>query len=970
MKEADLYVSHGLFDEAREIYQSLLRHFQSQMESTTTPGEQINRVARAGVKILQERLREIDRQFDPFYERPKPSEPPQGAEADLDKETIFNAAVALKEIGLYDEAIQEFKRAAKLRYNVSECYEKIADSLIQKGDFLQGIKAFRALLQSNDISPTQRTSILEKIASAYEATGDKNKALETYQELVNEVKTHTSAFEKVERLTRDLKRFRFSIALVTEHPRISFIVSLLIAVAFMAFLPFVRIVNHADYFTLEHDPDVEFYERFKEVFGNDEFFIIAFEKDDIFTERNLTLLKKITEDLEDIDEIYEVTSLANVEDTVGGPDYFEVRKFLEDIPDDKNSLDKIKGQAVNNPLYVKNLISPDGRTAAIAIQTYHRPDDEDYRKRLLHRTNDILDPYRAEVDQFYLAGRTTTNLSLSQYMKRDTATFIPITYLLIVLAVWLLFRNTRLMLLAVANISACLGATAGLFGLTGITLNNVTTIVLPLVMALALCDTVHIFSHMDKRILTEFPDKRKALASVLKKVVLPCFLTTVTTAVGFLSLAVSKIPPIKEFAYLASAGMVFEFIYSFFLLPPLILLFSPEQLYKDYSTQRGMTSFLNRINGLVQGHSRLIVILSCLSVVSACWFASKIRVETNLLEYFKKESPMRTSVAFVEERLSGVGTLDISLQANQEDTFKYPTNLKVIERIQQHIESLRGVDVTISFVDFMKDMNESFHDEDPSFYRIPQTMEMVSQYLLLYDSDQIEDFVNSSYDHARISVRISEHGSAAQKRLLGKIQDFIGGTQYPNLQIKITGRAVQSVNTIDALVKGQMYSLSLAAVIIGIIMILVFRSIAIGFLSFVPNLFPIILNFGIMGAAGIPLNTATALIAAVAIGIAVDDTIHFLSEYRRERAQDTPIPKALKIVLFLKGRAITSSSLILCIGFGVLVLSRFVPVINFGMLSAIIMMTAVIGDLVVLPAIIMLKAPARYRKETVAGSGW
>lgn len=766
-----------------------------------------------------------------------------------------------------------------------------------------------------------------------------------------------------------LKRFQFNIAVVTEHPRFFLIISLIIAFIFISFVPFVKTVDNVDYLTLEDDPDVKFYDEFKEIFGNDEFFVIAFEKDDIFTKENLTLLKKITENLENLEEVEEVTSLANVDDTVGESDYFEVRKFLENIPDDRIELEELRKQAINNPLYIKNLISPDGRTAAIVIQTYHRPDDEDYRKRLLNRTNDILDLSRGEVDQFYLAGRTITNLSLSQYMKRDISTFIPITYFLIVFAVWLFFRNTRLTLLAVANISACLGATAGLFGLTGITLNNVTIIVLPLVMALALCDTVHIFSHMEKGILTQVRDKREALASVLKQVVTPCFLTTLTTSVGFLSLAVSEIRTIREFAWLASAGMVFEFIYSFFLLPPLILLFAPEHVYKDYGTQKGMAGFLNRINGLVQTHSKLIIVLSCIAVVAACWSASKIRVETNLLEYFKKKSPVRISVAFVEERLSGVGTLDISLKANQEDAFKDPVNLKVIERIQQRIESLPEVDVTMSFVDFMKDMNESFHDEDQSFYRIPQTSEMVSQYLLLYDSDQIEDFVNSSYDHARISVRISEHGSAAQKRLLCKIQGFIKETKYPDLLIKTTGRAVQSVNTIDALVKGQIYSLSLAVVIISIIMIMVLRSIAIGFLSLIPNLFPIILNFGIMGVAGIPLNTATALIAAVAIGIAVDDTIHFLSEYRLRRAQDTPIPEALKIVVFVKGRAIISSSLILCIGFGVLVLSRFVPVIDFGMLSAIIMITAVIGDIVVMPAIIMLKGPCQDRKKTVAGSG-
>ena len=966
IKEADLYASQGLFDEAREIYQSLLGHFQSQMESTTTPGEQINKVAQAGVKILQERLSEIDRRFDPFYERPKPSEPPQGAEADLDIETIFNTAVALKEIGLYDEAIHEFQRAAKLRHKVSECYEKIADSLMQKGDFLQGIKVFRTLLQSKDISPAQRTSILEKIASAYEATGDKNKALETYQELVNEVKAHTSAFEKVEQLTREVKRFRLNIALVTEHPRIFLIISLLIACFFISFVPSTKTVDNMDHFTLEDDPDVKFYDEVKEIFGNDEFFVIAFKEVDIFTPKTLTLIRNITEELEDLEGAREVISLTNVDDMIGGPDYFEVRRFLEDIPEENSELEELKKQAIKNPLYVKNLISPDAKTAAIVVQTYDRPDDENYRKRLVNKTNEILDHYRKEVDKFYLAGWTTTNLSLSQYMKRDIAKFIPITYVLIGLTVLLVFRNLRLTLLAVANISACMASTMGLFALTGITVNNVTTIVPPLVMALSLADTVHIFSHMGKRALDEFPDKREALASVLKKVVLPCFLTTVTTAIGFLSLAVSKIPPIKEFAYLASAGMVFEFIYSFFLLPPLILFFSPEKIYEDHHARRRITNILASINNLVQGHHRKIAVGSVMLILGACWFASKIRVETNLLEYFKKTSSVRTSLAFVEQRLSGVGSLDISLKAKEMDAFKEPANLEVIDNLQRYIKSLKGVDVTTSFVDFMKDMNESFHDEEPQYYEIPENIEMVSQYLLLYDSDDIEDFVNDTYDHARIGVRIAEHSSAAQDKLIRKIQQHIENMERSGLDIRITGRALQDVNTIDALVKGQVYSLSLAAGVICIIMFLVFRSVATGFLSLVPNLFPIILNFGIMGAAGIPLNTATALISTVALGIAVDDTIHFLSEYNKQRAQKVSIPKSLERVIFTKGRAIISSSLILCIGFGVLILSSFVPTINFGMLSSIIMITAVIGDIVVLPSIVLLRKSKA--EVTITGS--
>ena len=742
---------------------------------------------------------------------------------------------------------------------------------------------------------------------------------------------------------------------ITHHPIVFLIASLIFALPFIAFSPFVKTVNNVDYFTLGNDPDVQFYEKFKKIFGENEFFVIAFQKKNIFTKKNLNLIKNITKDLENIEEIRDIISLANVDDIVGGADYFEVKKLLEDIPGNKKELEKLKKEAVGNPLYVKNLISPDATTSAIVVFTYNRPDDENYRKRLIAKTNNVLDHYRKGVDKFYLAGWTTTNLSLSQAMKREVAKFIPITYFLITLMILLAFKNPRLTFLGIANISVCMASTMGLFAITGITLNNVTTIVPPLVMALALCDTVHIFSHMERGVLDQFPNKQKALASVLKRLFLPCFLTTVTTAIGFLSLAVSEIPPIKDFAYMASAGMFFEFIYSFFLLPPLILFFDADKVFGDYHSRSVITNLLHLINNLVQRHYRKIVIGSLVLTLGACWFASEVRVETNLVEFFKKNSPVHTSIAFVEKRLSGVGSLDISLKAKAEDAFKKPSNLKVIEKLEQYIKSLKGVDVTTSFVDFIKAMNESFHGEDPRYYKIPETRQMVSQYLLLYDSDDIGDFINDTYDHARISVRIARHSSAAQDRLIHEIQNYIANMDHLGIETRITGRAVQDVNTIDALVKGQVYSFSLAAGVICIIMFFVFRSFAIGFLSLVPNLFPIILNFGIMGALGIPLNTATALIAAVALGIAVDDTIHFLSEYNKQRTLNNPIPKSLEIVIFSKGRAIISSSLILCIGFGVLVLSNFVPTINFGMLSAIIMITAAIGDMIILPSIMLFK---------------
>ena len=751
---------------------------------------------------------------------------------------------------------------------------------------------------------------------------------------------------------------------VCAHSRVFLVLSLLVGISFGVFNLWLKTVNNVDYFKLENDPDMVFYDQVKAVFGNDEFFVIAFAADPLFSAEPLAMMADITGALEEIEEIDSVTSLTNVDDIIGAADYFEVRPFIEEIPTKVEDLDALKAQATHNYLYVGNLVSANAMTAAIMVEAYDRPEDADYRKRLLDQTDAVLSKYRETGTAFFLGGWTTTNFSLSQYLKADMMIFIPATYVLIALVTWLFFRNITLTLLAVVNISMCLGATRGLMGLTGIALNNVTSIVIPLVMALSLCDSVHIFAHMDKHILDRHPERVDALTMVLRRVGMPCFLTTLTTAVGFLSLSFSEITPIKEFAWIASSGMVFEFFFSFFLLPPLLLLFDPCKIYREQGPRQGLCNFIGWLNTVISRYHKPIVVFSCILVVLSLWLASQVRVETNLIDFFKKSSPVRVSMDFVEKRLSGVGTLDISLKADAMDTFKEPENLRLIERIQQYINALESVDKTMSFVDFLKDMNASFHNEDIRFYTVPASLEMVSQYLLVYDADDIEDYVNTDYDHARILVRISEHSSGGQKKIVDKIQSYIDGIDHPGIDIRVTGRAVTDVNVIDALVRGQIVSLSTAALVISLIMFVVFRSFGIACLSMIPNFFPIILNFGIMGAFDIPLDTGTALISAVALGIAVDDTIHYLSEYQRQRAKKRSIAEALQNAAVRKGHAIISSSVILCIGFGVMVFSRFVPMIHFGLLSAIIMITALAGDLVVLPAIMLARKKGGDGKKT------
>jgi len=747
------------------------------------------------------------------------------------------------------------------------------------------------------------------------------------------------------------------LAIVLKHQWIFLFGSLLFALPFLLGAPFVKTVDNVDYFTIDKNEDLEFYDHLKEVFGNDEFFVIAFKKPDIFIAQNLELLQQITRKIETLEEVREVKSLANIDDTIGDEFFFEVRPFLETIPETPEEMLSLKERALANPLYVNNMISEDGTTAALVVFTFKKDDDEHYRKNLMEKCEAILQSFtdtEGQKTRFRIAGWTVTNLYLSQYLKNDMAVFIPLTYILITLCVYFMFRNVRLTFIALANISVCVGSTMGMFYYLGIRLNNVTTIVPPLIMALALCDTVHVFAHMEKKVLRRLVHKKDALLHVLQTVFTPCLLTTLTTAIGFLSLCISDIPPIREFAVVAASGMVFELLFSFVFLPPLILLFPAEKVFIEYNKQKWVPHVLSFIHGSTRKYAKPIAIIAGTVVVGSVWFGSQIKVETNLLEFFKESSPVRVSLTWVEKELSGISTVDVSIRSDEMDAFKVPENVRVIENIQNYLKRRSGVDVVNSYVDFIKDIHQSFNNENEAFYAIPDSGPLISQYMLLYDSEDINDFINSDFNHARISARTHVYNSGDQRRLIEMLKQYISTIDNRGLEIRVSGRAVSDVVVIDSLVKGQIMSLSLAAGIIFIVMFFVLKSFKAGCLSIIPNLFPITLNFGIMGLFNIPLNTATSLISVVALGIAVDDTIHFLYEYKKQRDLGRNINDSLDRVMIRKGRAIISSSCILCIGFGVMIFSKFIPIVSFGVLSAVIMITAVVGDLVVLPAVLYL----------------
>ncbi len=728
-------------------------------------------------------------------------------------------------------------------------------------------------------------------------------------------------------------------------------ISLCITLPFLYFLPQVKTVDNVDYFTPDDDPDMVFYRKFKDIFGNDEFFLVAFKAEDIFTKENLSIVQEISNQIEDLDQVRDIISLTSVDDIYGEDDFFTVEKFIETIPDSPGELEALKANALANNLYRKNLISEDGKTVAITVFPKEPTEDKDFRKKLVDSTMEILAPYEKQGKKFHLGGMTITNLRLSQFMKSDLALFIPISYLVIVLAMVLIFRNMKIVALAFINISLCLGATVGFMGMTGATMNNVTSIVPSLIMAICLADSIHIFSRFLSFFSQEGGDKNTALHRTLMSEYRPCLLTSITTVLGFMSLRMSSLPPIRDFGLIASVGIVLAYILSFVFLPSLISLVGT---VKREEKDGGLfNSLLRLLSGICTRYATWVIAVTLGGIMLCLAAIPTIKIETNLLEFFKKETELRRSIDFIEENLSGVETIQISLKQDAEDAFIDPANIKIIEAVHEYLAGIPGIDTVNSFTDFIKDMNMAFHNEDRAFYTVPESRQLVAQYLLLYGSEDMDDYINPSYNHARIVARTSVHGSRELGDMLSKIETFLKKNVPPDSSFRITGETRKVVNIVDYLVEGQVNSILMAMITISVIMFFIMKSFQLGLISLVPNFFPIVMNFGIMAVLGIPLNTSTSLIAAIAIGIAVDDTIHFMYQYKKQLSRTSSISEAVQQAIMYKGRAIITTSLILFAGFGVLVFSSFVPTIQFGFLTAVIMISAMAGDLIITPALLI-----------------
>jgi predicted RND superfamily exporter protein len=589
----------------------------------------------------------------------------------------------------------------------------------------------------------------------------------------------------------------------------------LLTLGALTLIPRIKMDNSVDAFFNKKSASYQDFQAWKKQFGSDEVIIVAFSDQDIFTSLNLQLISRLTKKFEQVQYVDKVTSLANVNDIEGLENDFIIQPLVEKIPTGPKELAALKKQALENPLYQKNLISVDATTTAIIIELEHRPQASDiYKKEVFTNINQILKDEFPPNKKYYLSGTTTIEYYYAKYMQDDLKKFMPLILGVVFIVLVLSFRSIVGFILPFLVVILSLIWTMAFLYLCRYSINNVTTIIPPIMLSIALLEAIHFIWELIERNKAgealQGPDA--ALAATMRHLFVPCFLTNVTTVIGFFALLVTSVPPIRQLGWVAGIGVFFSLIITFGLLPALIKQFGLLKYLAGketgYSLRKATDKALLSLTKFSEKYKIHVLAATAVVIALAVWATFHIKTETSVLEYFKKSGPVYLATTYIEKHLSGIHTLNVSLKEKQDDYFKDPSALTKIQQLCTFLNNLPEVDKVSSILDYLKEINKSFHNEEARFYKIPDSRRLVAQYALLYGGTELDDFVNSKWNWTTVRVRLNEHSTVKLKETIRKINAYLAQNFGSQDIARTVGETILEVNANEAVTSGQVGSLS------------------------------------------------------------------------------------------------------------------------------------------------------------------
>ena len=711
-----------------------------------------------------------------------------------------------------------------------------------------------------------------------------------------------------------------------------------------------------------NDPGIAGYAGAKADFGSDDVYVVAMETRGVFTHANLTALRDLHNRLRRLPGIASVESLAHVLSVAWDAERESVRveDFVQQIPSEPDRLLEIRKRALDHPVYRKTLISGDGRTAAIDITFHPMSDTEFFALDLDGRIAGLLEAATTPERRFYVAGRPHVRTQAHHGMVRDLLTLVPIAIAVAASALWFMTGSLAGMMIPLVS---CLLATLWVYGamaLLQIDINLITLVIGPMMICIGSVYGVHVLAR-HRLIVSDQPNARSAALASLAYARIPVAMAGITTCVGFGALLLADVPATNQlgaFAIVGIAGVTLLTLTGvpavFALVRPAAVAPPPRSEGPDARFERLLDRVLGGIAEVVLHRSGMLLVFWALATVAAAIAIPRLEIDTDFISFFRADSEVRTDFDAVNRLLAGAVPIYVPIAGPGAGAFREPAALQAVSRLQADLEALPGVSEVLSSVDVIRLANRAMHDDDPQHATIPKTRAAVAEVIFLLPKQDLRRFATSNHSRNNLIVRSNRSGSAAVRELEARIQGVLDRTDLPpGFHASVTGNTILLNRSADEIAGNQAMQVGLAAIAIMALIVAVFGSLRLGLIAMFPNIVPVVLFFGVLGMGAAPLSIPTSLIGSIALGIAIDDSMHFLVAYRRQRERGRSPSEAAESCIVTVGRPIVMTSIMIVVGFLVILASGFATLQEFGALTALTMAICLATDLLLLPALLV-----------------
>ena len=787
---------------------------------------------------------------------------------------------------------------------------------------------------------------------------------------------------------------------VLKNPKAVFVLLLITVLSFGYYSKDFRLDASSETLLIEGDPDLAYLQEVTERYGSKDFLVLTYTPNEgMVTEKSINNLLSLKYKIQSLNWVHNVITLLDIPllNNSDAPlqERLESFKTLKD-----EGVDKDRGfkEILNSPVFRNFVISENGNTSGIIvyikenkklenIENISKEEIEAYKDKIKKQNHENILEIRQviqsydDIGKIYLGGIPMIADDMMTFIKSDIVVFGLGVLLFIIATLWFVFRK---LIWIIVPISSCLFSVVIMMGLLGI-LGWKVTVISSNFIALMLILTMAMNIHMSTRFLQlrkDFPKKNnfEIISLTTNKMFWPIIYTVFTTVFAFLSLIFSGIKPIIDFGWMMTFGLITSFIITFTLLPTL-LNFAPSKnisLKKEQDSK--ITAFLGSVSlnnkNTIFGITGLVIILSMIGI-------SKLEVENSFINYFNKDTEIYKGMKLIDEELGGTTPLEVILKFPEKEEFKeekvsteddefddwadeedsndekyWFTKDKIdkIASVHNYLDSLPQIGKVLSFSSII-DVATQLNNNKPL-----GTLEMGVLYSKIPDSiktEIIDPYLSIEDNEARISLRVIDSQENLRRNdLINKIKfDLKNKIGLDESEFKLAGVLILFNNLLQSLFKSQILTLGLVMVGIFSMFIILFRNIKLSLIGVVPNFIAAFFILGIIGLLGIPLDMMTITIAAITIGIAVDNSIHYIYRFKEEFSKIKDYNKTLKVCHSTVGVAILNTSITIVFGFSILVLSKFIPTIYFGMFTGLAMLLAMISVLTLLPSLILIVKP-------------